>query len=267
MAKEKRIKLVVTDVDGTLLDENSVLPELNKKALIDCKENGIEIILATGKTVYSIMNLIELLNLKLPQITLSGAVIANKNLEIIRSIIIGTKNYLHVVKDIKKKGYYPLVSNINGKIYFEQYHPNMSELINVGENIIKVDNLETNYFVQNAADITVTISEKDPLDKCLREKYSSKLQFVRSGKFFFDILNLNATKGGALSYILKKNKIKREEVVVIGDSYNDISMFNIVGLTIAVKNSYEDVLRKANFTTDENYKCGVANAIYKYIIR
>ena len=77
------IKLLVTDVDGTLLDDSSSLPALNRKALLECAERGIKVILATGKSIDSILPIIKVLNLKLPQITLSGAVVVDKDLKII----------------------------------------------------------------------------------------------------------------------------------------------------------------------------------------
>jgi len=90
---------------------------------------------------------------------------------------------------------------------------------------------------------------------------------MRSGEYFFDILNLNATKGRALSKIAETLDIKREEIVVFGDSYNDLSMFKEAGLKIAMKNSYKQVLEEADIITDENYNCGLGRAIYKYILR
>ena len=59
------IKLVVTDVDGTLLDDKSELSELNRQALLDCRKNGIGVILATGKSIKSIKFIIDILELKL----------------------------------------------------------------------------------------------------------------------------------------------------------------------------------------------------------
>ena len=60
--------------------------------------------------------------------------------------------------------------------------------------------------------------------------------------------------------------INKEEVVVLGDSPNDLSMFEIAGLKIAVKNSYPEILEKADIITDESYNSGLGKAIYKYIL-
>lgn len=260
------IKLIVTDVDGTLLDNNSNLSDLNKKAILESRRRGIEVILATGKSILSVLYLIKLFSLELPQITLNGAVITDKNLEIISAVKIEPRYYLKAIKTIKKKGYSPLVALVNGKIFYEEYHPDMEHIIKVEQIIKKTEDIETEYFSSNAANIHIAIEETDPLDRYLRKKFSGKISFIRSGKYFFDMLNPDASKGNALAFLLKTLSMKKDEVVVFGDSYNDLSMFKESGLNIAVKNSYPEVLKQADIITDENHNSGLGKAIYKYIL-
>lgn len=260
------IKLLVTDVDGTLLDNDSKLSSQNKEAVLACKSKGIGIVLATGKSIDSILWLIKLLDLKLPQITLNGAVIVDSKLKKIYSKKIPHKYYYDLIRTIKKKGYSPLISLDNGKIFMGEYHKDMKHLEKIGEKLIKVDSVETDYFSKNVVDIYIAIKETDPLDSYLRERFSNKLQFIRSGEYFFDILDLGVTKGTALKYLAKMLNISKDEIVVFGDSPNDLSMFNEAGLRIAVANSYPEVLNKADIITDENYNCGLSKAIYKYVL-
>src|SRR4030066_2178462 len=139
------IKLIVTDVDGTLLDNNSGLSSLNKKAIFKCRKKGIEVILATGKSISSVLYLIKLFGLKLPQITLNGAVIIDKNQKIINAIKLEPPYYLEAIRTIKRKGYSPLVALVNGKIFYEEYHPNMEHIIKVEQKITKTQDIETEY--------------------------------------------------------------------------------------------------------------------------
>jgi len=260
------IKLIVTDVDGTLLDNNSELSSLNKKAIFESRKKGIEVILATGKSICSILYLIKLFGLKLPQITLNGAVIIDKDLEIINVIKLEPRYYLEAIKTIKKKGYSPLVALINGKIFFEKYHPDMDHIIKVEPKITKTENIETEYFSSNAANVHIAIEETDPLDSYLRKKFSGKINFIRSGKYYFDMLNPDASKGNALAILLKKLNITKDEIVVFGDSYNDLSMFKESGLNVAVRNSYPEVLKQADIITEENNNSGFGKAIYRHIL-
>jgi len=262
----KRYKLIVTDVDGTLLDANSNLPAPNRKALLECMDACIGVILATGKTIDAIYPLVRSLNLKLPQITQSGAVTVNRDLRIISSTVIGPDHYLDVVKTIKREGGYPLACLSSGKIFYEKYHPDMDHIKKVGEKLIPVDSLQTPYFSHHATILSTAIAETHPLDRLLRDKYSSVLQVVRSGQYFFDILNLKATKGNALLKLLEVLNIDPKSIAAFGDSPNDLSLFEVAGLKIAVGNAYQSVLDQADIITAENYRYGLAQAIYGHLL-
>jgi Cof subfamily protein (haloacid dehalogenase superfamily) len=260
-------KLLVTDVDGTLLDTSSKLTELNKKALLDCIDSGINVIIATGKSIYSIMFLIEEFGLNLPQITLGGAMVITPGKKILNSVKIPSELYLDVVRKVRAKGYEPLVATDDSRIYCQEYSKPMDYVKAVGEDIIKVDDIKSEFFMNNAVSISIPIDERDPLDQFVRKTYGDRLQVVRSGEYFFDVLNLDSSKGNALTGLIRELGIKKEEVVSFGDSHNDISLFNASGLKIAVKNSYPELLEIADIVTDANYDSGLGRAIYKYILK
>ena len=262
----KLYKLIATDVDGTLLDNNSQMTEFNRKALLECVKRGIKVVLATGKTMDSILYIVKDLGLCPPQITLNGSVTINPDLEIIRSSKIDPVYYYEIVREIKSNNYQPVIALENGKLYLEEYHPDLKYMDDIGEKFENVSSIETDYYANNTVDIYIPIEESNPLDNKLRKKYSDKMQFIRSGKFFFDILNKDATKGNALLALIDSQGIKKEEIAVLGDSPNDLSMFEIAGLKIAVKNSYPEILEKADIVTDESYNSGLGKAIYKYIL-
>ncbi len=261
------IRLLVTDVDGTLLDNNSEIPELNKQALFECKNKNIGIILATGKSIGAIIPVIKLFGLELPQITLNGAVILDRGLNVINSVKIETSHFYSVIKTIKDMGYNPLIALPDGKILYEKYEPILEVFKKINEPILKTENIERPEYADNCVSISVAIKEDDPLDSYLRQKFSNILQLVRSGEYFFDILETKATKGNALKFICDTSGIKKDEIVVFGDSYNDLSMFDHAGLRIAVRNSYPEVLKRADYITDENFKSGLGKAVYRYILK
>jgi len=130
-----------------------------------------------------------------------------------------------------------------------------------------VEDIDDEEYCGNCVDISVTIKDTDLLITISGASMGASFQLVRSGEYFFDILDLDATKGNALKQIAEKFSFKKEEIAVLGDSYNDLSMFDRSGLKIAVKNSYEKVIDAADFVTDENYNCGLGKAIYKYILK
>ncbi|MCL4377245.1 MAG: Cof-type HAD-IIB family hydrolase [Actinobacteria bacterium] len=260
------IKIIATDVDGTLLDNNSEISELNGEALFTCKEKNIGIILATGKSIFSIKPIIKEFNLKLPQITLNGAVVFDSKFRVIHSIRILPETYRELIIEIRKHSYNPLVALKDGRIIFDKHHAGIEVFKKVKEKMYKVSSIETGFISQNCVSVSIAIKETDPFEAHLRNKFSDRLQLVRSGEYFFDILNLNATKGSALHSIAEDLNIKKEEIAVFGDSFNDLSMFEYAGLRFAVKNSYKKVLEKADYIIEENYNSGLGKAIFKYIL-
>jgi len=260
------IKLIVTDVDGTLLDNESQVPELNKKALLECKSKNIGVVLATGKSISAVLPIIKMLDLCLPQITLNGTVTLDKNQEALSSTKIGEQYYYEVLSAIKGKGHRPLIALTDGRILYDSFDSLFSVFEKINEPIYKVDRLEKDIYARDCVSLSAAIKEDDPLDAYLRERFSEKLQIVRSGEYFFDILSLDASKGNALEFIANMLKISKDEIAVFGDSPNDLSMFGSAGLKIAVRNSYPEVLKSADYITDENYNSGLGKAIYKYIL-
>ncbi|MHB1334838.1 MAG: HAD family hydrolase [Candidatus Humimicrobiaceae bacterium] len=262
-----KYKILVSDLDGTLLNRDSKISSLNKKAIFDCINNGIEIILATGKSQSYITKIVNLFDLKLPQITQNGGVVVNANQDILFSVKINPKVYFNIIKILKDKDLKDfLITLENGTYFFEKYNINMENSILTGEDLKKVDKVEQDYYANNVASITLFIEENNPLENFLKGKFHNMLQVVRCEKNNLDILNINATKGIALKKICKMYNIKTKEVVAFGDNPNDLSLFDQAGLSIAVKNAHNKVLEKAHIITSENYNSGVAKAIYKYIL-
>jgi Cof subfamily protein (haloacid dehalogenase superfamily) len=260
-------RLIATDVDGTLLGTDSRMPELNMEALLECRKKGIEVILATGKTMASITGLVSKLGLTLPQITLNGSVTVSPDMKVISASRIDPDTYREVTRFIRESGYPQVVALDDGNLYAEELHPDLKYLYGIGEEFIKVDSIDKQPFTGNTVDIYIPITSSDPLDRALRQKYPQRLQFVRSGEYFFDILNREATKGNALLKIIDGLGISPGEVAVFGDSPNDLSMFAMAGLRVAVKNSYPEVLEKADIITEENYNSGLGKAVYRYILK
>jgi Cof subfamily protein (haloacid dehalogenase superfamily) len=259
-------KLIVTDVDNTLLDERSRLSSFNKKALEECIASGIGIILATGKTFNSISYLIKKFKLSLPQIVSGGTVTVMPNGKVIDYEKIEPETYHKFIKDIRGKGYEPLVMAKDGKIYYQNYRTEMANAVKIGQTIVKVDNLEEDYFVQNAVCLNLVITETDPIENYIKQNFGGKLSILRTSQYFFDSINLKASKGNALKKIANNLGIAKNEIIAFGDSHNDISLFQESGFSVAVKNSYPELLSLADAVTEESYNSGFGKAVYKYVL-
>lgn len=259
-------KLLVTDVDGTLLDKQSKLTEMNKRAIKECIKAGIQVVIATGKSFASVTDLIKEFDLQLPQITLGGAVTITPDGKVIDSVTIPEKIYHEIIDMVRARGYEPLIATVDGNLYYQKFVPGMKNVMEIGETLYKADNIKKDEFAKHSVSIFLSITAEDPLDSYIRKEFGSRLLVVRSGKYFFDILNIKASKGDALKKLIKRLKIAKNEVISFGDSQNDISLFRESGFSIAVKNSYPELIEIADAVTDENHKSGLGKAIYKYIL-
>ena len=116
-------------------------------------------------------------------------------------------------------------------------------------------------------DITAVLFEyimKDIMDQI--NEYCINLQCVRSEDSIYTITHVNAVKGKTLEYLINLLGIKKEEVMVFGDNFNDMTMFEIAGISVAMENSQNEVKEKADYQAGSNNHNGVS-AFLKKIYR
>ncbi len=104
------------------------------------------------------------------------------------------------------------------------------------------------------------------MEKVLQTELSEQLSVMRSKPFFLEFTEKGVTKGTSLSILIDRLGIKREEVIAMGDSYNDAAMIEFAGLGIAMGNAPDDIKQIADYVTDTNNNDGVAKAVEKFIL-
>ena len=90
---------------------------------------------------------------------------------------------------------------------------------------------------------------------------------MRSKPFFLEFTEAGVTKGTSLNKLIQKLGIKREEVIAMGDSYNDQAMIEFAGLGVAMGNAPDDIKEIANYVTDTNMNDGVAKVVEKFVLK
>lgn len=95
--------------------------------------------------------------------------------------------------------------------------------------------------------------------------YSHKTKNYSFESKFIDVMKKGCSKKNAIYFLADKLKIKKEEIIVMGDGSNDLSMFECAGLKIAMENADEKLKEKADFITASNNDDGVAKAIQKFV--
>ena len=293
MANEKMYKLIVMDLDGTLLNSYGEVSLENRKAIQYALEKNVELVLASGRDPKTIEKLSLELGIKNYLISGNGASIYDiKEQKNIYENFIDKEKALKVAQICKENSIFFNVYTTNG-IITESLDYNVKVFNN--ENNNKPNDKKTN--IEIVKDIYNYIEENEPKilkiiicdnSKIIFNNIMEKLSDVKNIEilnvehmsrkilrigteevgveyFYTEITNENANKWSAIEYLIKLLKITKDEIICIGDNINEYEMVKNSGLGIAMKNSALEKEKVAKYITDDNNSNGVGNAIFKYI--
>ena len=284
------IKLIASDMDGTLLNHNHKIPKENVELINYAKNQGIEFVVATGRAYYEALPALNEENINCDVISFNGGIVYDKNgniisitpmlpkdlyytIEILKSFDISyqlyTKNTIYTksietdinayIDLIRSNGYDPDVEHLRAEA---------QQKLDVGY-ITEVENIELYLNEKENPPIKIIaisndISKLENAAKLLSENTS--ISVTSSGANNIEIMHKNATKGEALKEIAKIYGINLENAVAIGDNLNDQAMLDIVGYSVAMKNGNTILKEQAKYVTEKtNSEGGVADTIFKLI--
>ena len=262
-------KLLVLDLDGTLTNSKKEITPFTREVLIKAQQQGLHLVLASGRPTYGIVPLAETLDMKeYGGFILSfngGKVIEVKTGKVFYEQalppdvmpLIYQRSYEAGLTILSYNGKYILTENAADK--YVQYESFLTKM--------KVK--ETDDFLHNLrlpADKCLIVGEPEdlvPLEEKLRQELGLRLNVYRSEPFYLEVVPKGIDKAASLERLLERVQIKREEVIAIGDGYNDLSMIKFAGLGVAMANAQPPVKSNAYqitaFTNDED---GVAHFIH-----
>lgn len=267
-------------MDGTLLNEKRKISECNKEAIMKAHEKGIHIVVSTGRIFVNAEEFSRLIGVKSPVIASNGAIIRGvDNKHIIHKIYFDTKDcnsILEILKRYKLKPYFNTPEkNYTGDLKYRI----LLEHAKKRDDVLKKTKLEYVPFYNKWA--KVFEREKSNIVKCeIKCNDKEKLIIIRKELEElneFDVVSFSTrtievtkkgvSKGKAIERLAEYYGIRKEEIIAIGDSENDLSMIKYAGIGIAMGNAIEIVKISANYITDTNENDGVAKAIYKYVLK
>lgn len=265
-------KLIVTDMDGTLLNRNQELSDRNREAIDFAIENGVQVALASGRMYDSAKQHIDYLNMDIPIVACNGAIIKSSNGKVIYSNKIDTELAIRAAEVLDKYNvYYQLQhekllfckeSKDKDSIYYK-----INEFMKTQTSVIIEDDLKES--IKNNDILKFTIIEED--DFSILPKISEELKKINGLKITsswennIEIMSEGVDKGEALRMLCDYLNIDKEEVIAFGDNYNDIEMLQYAGVGVAMDNSNDDIKEIADYVTETNEESGFANAIFKFV--
>lgn len=260
------IKLIASDMDGTLLDNKGNLPKDFFKVLEELNKRNIKFIVASGRPYNTLNENFKPISDELYFICDNGAFIVENseicsvsiiNKEKIRLVVQASSNIpnVHVLLCGLKSSYHMeipdvFVNEIN-KYYFNTTIVN--DLCDIDDEIFKITICDSLISSENSFKVL------DPL-------FRDDLLVVPSGNHWVDITNLGINKGAALEDIQKRDNISFDETMVFGDYFNDVSMLSKAHYSFIMENAIDEMKQYGNYIAKSNNDNGVMEAIREYVL-
>lgn len=263
----ENIKLIVSDMDGTLLRSNHELSPEFKTVYKQLQEKGIHFVPASGRQFYSITSYFEDEKENMAIIAENGTYVTNKGVEIfidelnsdlLKDVILESRKIegANLVLAGKKSAYIESKDEAF-KAFFKNFYTRNTEVDDLLE-VIKEEKI-----------IKIAIQHSKGAEKNLYpnlqsfEKHGVKV--VVSGEVWIDIMNEDTNKGKALKELQDKLGITEDETMVFGDYMNDIEMLKLAKFSFAMQNAHQSVKNISNYEAPSNDEDGVIQIIKKVI--
>lgn len=283
------IKLIATDMDGTLLNAAHEISQENQEAIKFAQEHGITVVIATGRAFYEANTPVAETDLKVPYICLNGAEVRDETFNIMSTSHLNHSLVSKITSTLKEKDIYYQVYTNRG-IYTENPQRDLEIYIDIAEragqkaDVEKIENsiqkridngtlkIVDNYdkIEDIPGELIMKIlafdSDLGKIDLVGQElAQSPNLAVSSSSRGNLEITHSDAQKGIALSTIAKQLGIDLKDVMALGDNLNDVSMLEGVGYSVAMDNAAPEVKTVAKYVTDSNENSGVGKAIMKFL--
>lgn len=284
------IQLIVSDMDGTLLNDKLAISDVNREAIHTAKKAGIDFMVATGRGYTEAVPALIEAGISCPVISVNGGQIFDENGDLDQNLGIDKERTRNILELVKEQGLYAEVVTTHGvfsedKIRRVEMMTTLLHKTNAHTTfkmalilaLARMELLEINYihdYQELLADEDTQVlkvlvfsdngqSELDPLRNEVEK--DDQLVVTSSFKNNIEINHYQAQKGIALERYAKARNIPLDRIMAIGDNFNDVSMLQKAGVSFAMENAEPGVKKYAKYLTSLNTDHGVAEAILRCI--
>jgi len=267
-------KLLVVDIDGTLIDKNGAISAEDKDALARAGDSGIQVSLSTGRVVQACLRIISQLSLDGYHMFFDGALVSNPEKgeevyvkpigeELVRQIV----DFVHL-NEINLD----LYSATHYFVERETWSTDIRrQFFGIEPTVIDFTNLWQKERIIKGTLVVLSAEERAKADN-FRRQFKSSLHFsgTRTPAYpevdFINVVAPDVSKGKALEALASFLGIPLTEVIAIGDGANDISLLSSAGLAVAMDNAPDELKAVADYVTLDVEHNGVAAAINKFLL-
>lgn len=267
-----KYKLLVLDLDGTLTNKKKVITEHTRRTLIEAQERGVKIVLASGRPTYGVAPLADELELqKYEGYILSyngGEIIDWKTNELMYEKVLDPEVLPYLYQCAKDNDF--AIVSYDGKYVLTEHPDDEYVLKEAILNVMtpkKVDNFLD--AIQHPVAKCLIVGEPTRLavlEKEMYEHLKDRMGVFRSEPYFLELVPKGIDKAQSLAVLLEEIGMTKDEMIAVGDGFNDLSMIKYAGLGVAMANAQEVVRQNADYITLSNEEDGVAAVVEKFIL-
>jgi len=256
----RNIELVVFDLDGTLLDDNGNLGEETKSLVKELSQLGVKFSIASGRLLTAITEFADILEIKVPIISLDGSLIQRYPGEpsIFESHI--PAKYVSRALKLADKYLLKVVLCHDTAIYFTEENAHISQILGkAGAKYQEIASYEN--YIEETLEVVMVGDYRDSIKYVVNKMsfpytYGIRASYYKShsqtGTYALEIRKMGCSKGDGLRRLTRHLKVKMNHTAVLGDWYNDKSMFDTDSLKIAVANAVPEIKKMADIITKRN---------------
>lgn len=265
---KSNIRLVIADVDGTLVTQEKVLTERAVKAVKRLRDAGIAFSITSGRPPHGMKMLIAPLGLSEPIAAFNGGVFVHPDLSVMTQSFVPVDTAAKVIQAIGRHGLDCWVYTDRDWLVRDPDAPHVAReqwTVKFPPTIVPAFDSR----LERVAKIVGVSDDYAAVTRCeaaLQGECGNHASAARSQPYYLDVTHPDANKGHVVTVFSETLSIPPEQIATIGDMPNDVLMFQKSGLSIAMGNASGEVQAQARFVTGSNEEEGFANAIERFIL-
>ena len=262
------IRLLISDVDGTLVRKDKTVSDATVAAVRRLRDAGVLFTLVSARPLTGVQALLQRLGVDLPVGAYNGGTIAEPD-----GMVISAER-LDAATAREALAAFDLDWVVTWVFADGRWHTkttdtphNASEIVTAAQQPTVVSSFDD---LVDRIDKIVAVSDEEPrlaeLERETQQALGGRATVARSQTYYLDVTAPDANKGHGVTELARALGVPLEQTAVVGDGQNDVYMFKVAGLSIAVDNASDDVKKAADHVTTSNVDDGVAHAIDRYVL-
>lgn len=265
---ENDIRLVISDVDGTLVTQDKTLTPHSIAAVRRLREAGIAFSITSGRPPLGMKMLIDALALSEPIAAFNGGVLIRPDMSVMAQSFLPAEIAGRTIKTVERHGLDVWVYTDRDWLVRDASGPHVAHeqwTVKFAPRVVP----DFTSHIDRVAKIVGVSDDYDAVDRCeadVQRDCGNHASATRSQPYYLDITHPDANKGRVVTALAGALSLSEAQVATIGDMPNDVLMFRKSGLSIAMGNASAEVQRQAQFVTSSNEEEGFANAMETFVL-